>query len=169
MAICPGIPGWAGTRRNLHPFTHTRKRRIHTIIIYSYSSTAKCALIKLENNTSNILLATGYGWLTTWQTNPDWTWNSTFQDYWHWHFLQTGRLFESCLNKEDALDHCKWRKVIKEVCWPRWVWACKCFFWYRPTWVVPDKRPLNGCCCCCWKVGLVKKRPENTNLWKKRR
>jgi len=21
--------------------------------------------------------------------------------------------------------------------------------WYRPTWVVPDKRPLNGCCCCC--------------------
>jgi len=22
-------------------------------------------------------------------------------------------------------------------------------FWYRPTRVVPDKRPLNGCCCCC--------------------
>ena len=25
----------------------------------------------------------------------------------------------------------------------------ECFFWYRPTRVVPDKRPLNGCCCCC--------------------
>ena len=26
-----------------------------------------------------------------------------------------------------------------------------CFFWYRPTWVVPDKGPLNGCCVCvCW-------------------
>jgi len=51
------------------------------------------------------------------------------------------------LNKEDAVNRCKWRKVIKEVCWPGWVWAGKCFFWYRPTRVVPDKRPLNGCCC----------------------
>ena len=27
----------------------------------------------------------------------------------------------------------------------------ECFFWYRPTRVVPDQRPLNGrrCCCCC--------------------
>jgi len=22
-------------------------------------------------------------------------------------------------------------------------------FWYRPTWVVPDKGPLNGCVCVC--------------------
>jgi len=34
-----------------------------------------------------------------------------------------------------------------EVRWPGWVWAGECFFWYRPTHVVPDKRPLNGCCC----------------------
>ena len=53
------------------------------------------------------------------------------------------------LNKEDAMDRCKWRKVIKEVRWRGWVWAGECFFWYRPTRVVPDKRPLNGCCCCC--------------------
>jgi len=26
------------------------------------------------------------------------------------------------LNKEDAMDRCKWRKVIKEVRWPGWVW-----------------------------------------------
>ena len=25
----------------------------------------------------------------------------------------------------------------------------ECLFWYRPTRVVPDQRPLNGCCCCC--------------------
>ena len=25
----------------------------------------------------------------------------------------------------------------------------ECFFQYRPTWVVPDKRPLNGCECVC--------------------
>ena len=24
----------------------------------------------------------------------------------------------------------------------------ECFFWYRPTRVVPDQRPLNGRCCC---------------------
>ena len=44
------------------------------------------------------------------------------------------------------VDLCKWRKVIKEVRWPEWVWAGECSFWYRPTRVVPDKRPLNGCC-----------------------
>ena len=29
----------------------------------------------------------------------------------------------------------------------------ECSFWYRPTRVVPDQRPLNGrCCCCCCTV-----------------
>ena len=53
------------------------------------------------------------------------------------------------LNKEDAMDRCKWRKVIKDVRWSGWVWVGECFFWYRPTRVVPDKRPLNGCVCVC--------------------
>jgi len=26
----------------------------------------------------------------------------------------------------------------------------ECFFWYRPTQVVPEQRPLNGCCCCSY-------------------
>jgi len=33
----------------------------------------------------------------------------------------------------------------------------ECFFWYRPTRVVPDKRPLNGCvyvCVCVCKPRL---------------
>ena len=47
-----------------------------------------------------------------------------------------------------SVDRCKWRKVIKEVRWPGWVWAGERFFWYRPTRVVLDKRPLNGGCCC---------------------
>jgi len=25
----------------------------------------------------------------------------------------------------------------------------ECFFWYRPTRVVPDQRPLNGPVCVC--------------------
>ena len=33
----------------------------------------------------------------------------------------------------------------------------ECFFWYRPTRVVPDKRPLNGCvrvCVCVLSIHL---------------
>ena len=52
------------------------------------------------------------------------------------------------LNKEDAMDRCRWRKVIKEARWSGWVWVGECFFWYWPTRVVPDERPLNGRCCC---------------------
>ena len=40
--------------------------------------------------------------------------------------------------------HPKWRKVIKEVRWPGWVWAGECFFWYRPTRVVPDNNNNNN-------------------------
>jgi len=39
--------------------------------------------------------------------------------------------------------------MIKEARWSGWVWVGECFFWYRPTRVVPDQRPLNGRCCCC--------------------
>ena len=53
------------------------------------------------------------------------------------------------LNKEDALDSCKWSKMIKDVRSSGWVWVGQCFFWYRPTRVVLDKRPLNGCVCVC--------------------
>ena len=47
--------------------------------------------------------------------------------------------------KEDAMDRCKWRKMIKDVRWSGWVWVGECFFWYWPTRVVSDKRLLNGC------------------------
>jgi len=33
----------------------------------------------------------------------------------------------------------------------------ECFFWYRPTRVVPEQRPLNGCVVCvCVCVLLVR-------------
>ena len=53
------------------------------------------------------------------------------------------------MNKVDAFDRCKWRKMIKDVRWSGRVWVGECFFWYRPTRVVLDKRPLNGCVCVC--------------------
>ena len=33
----------------------------------------------------------------------------------------------------------------------------ECFFWYRPTRVVPDQRPLNGRCCCCCCAKRIRK------------
>jgi len=53
------------------------------------------------------------------------------------------------LNTEDAMDNSKWRKLIKDVRWSGWAWVGECFFWYRPTQVVPDQRLLNGCVCVC--------------------
>jgi len=53
------------------------------------------------------------------------------------------------LNTEDAMDHSKWMKLIKDVRWPGLARVGECFFWYRPTRVVPDQRPLNGCVCVC--------------------
>ena len=39
----------------------------------------------------------------------------------------------------------------------RMVSVGECSFWYRPTRVVPDQRPLNGrCCCCCCIIGQIK-------------
>ena len=34
----------------------------------------------------------------------------------------------------------------------------ECFFWYRPTRVVPDQRPLNGRCCCCCSCTFIHRR-----------
>ena len=52
------------------------------------------------------------------------------------------------LNEEDAMDCSRWRMLIKDVWWSGWMWVGECFFWYRPTSVVPDKGPLNGCVLC---------------------
>ena len=47
--------------------------------------------------------------------------------------------------------------IIKSRIWWVWwsglVWVGECFFWYRPTRVIPDKRPLNGCVC---RTGMFK-------------
>jgi len=48
------------------------------------------------------------------------------------------------LNKEDAVDRSRWRKMIKHVWWSGWLWVGECFFWYQPTRIVSDKEPLNG-------------------------
>ena len=45
-------------------------------------------------------------------------------------------------------------------------------FWYRPTRVVPDQRPLNGRCCCCTPLTCFQttikhtSASESTTLWR---
>jgi len=45
----------------------------------------------------------------------------------------------SNLNKEDAMDRGRWKKLIK-IGWSGW-WVGECFFWYSLIQVVPDKGP----------------------------
>jgi len=56
---------------------------------------------------------------------------------------------------------------VQTCIWPSW---CHCHslslvsvksrlvlpFWYRPTWVVPEKGPLNGCVCVCVFRGVFR-------------
>jgi len=44
------------------------------------------------------------------------------------------------LNREDAMDRGRWKKLIKIRWWSGW-WVGECFFWYRLTRVAPDKGP----------------------------
>jgi len=41
------------------------------------------------------------------------------------------------------------------------VWVGECSFWYRPTRVVPDQRPLNGRCCCCKRSSVMPDLPNH--------
>ena len=41
----------------------------------------------------------------------------------------------------------------------------ECFFWYRPTPAVPDKRPLNGCVCVCVVTKGRSYRHTTTSNW----
>ena len=50
------------------------------------------------------------------------------------------------MNKENAIDRCKWRKMTKDVRWSGWVWVGE--FLLVPAYPgCPDQRPLNGCVC----------------------
>jgi len=44
------------------------------------------------------------------------------------------------LNKEDAVDRSRWKKLIKDVRRSGRVRVGECFSWHRPSRVVPDKR-----------------------------
>ena len=48
------------------------------------------------------------------------------------------RIIIIIINKEDAMDRGRWKKLIKIGWWSGW-WVGECFFWYWLTRVVPDK------------------------------
>ena len=53
------------------------------------------------------------------------------------------------LDKVDAMDRSRWRKLIKDVWWSGWMWVCECIFWYRPP---GSPESLNSCVCACARV-----------------
>ena len=60
------------------------------------------------------------------------------------------------LSKEDAMDCCRWRKLIKDVWWSGWVWVGECFFWYRPTWAPRQKAVKRLCVSVTVYVRVVR-------------
>jgi len=66
------------------------------------------------------------------------------------------------LNREDAMDHGRWKKLIK-IGWSGW-WVGECFFWYRLTRVVPDKGPVVVVVLSCLKPPFNPKK-NLANLW----
>jgi len=86
--------------------------------------------------------------------------------------LLVGRQEEHPACKKLSSEVLAWLSVWSEVqtcIWPSW---CQCHslslapvksrlvlpFWYRLTWVVPEKGPLNRCVCVWWKFLPLKLR-----------
>jgi len=71
------------------------------------------------------------------------------------------RLSKRTVKHVDWTQRMLWIVVNGEEVDKGWVSVGECFFWYRPTRVVPDQRSLNGCVCvsyaeCVCKLGLPK-------------
>ena len=52
------------------------------------------------------------------------------------------------MNKEDAIDRCKWRKLIKDVRWSGWVWVGECFFLVSAYHGSPRQKAVKRLCVC---------------------
>jgi len=93
----------------------------------------------------------------------------------HWPKKTSFSALMLLVGRQDWVVGLVWLSVWNEVqtcIWPSW---CHCHslslasvksrlvlpLWYRLTWVVPDKGPLNGCVCVC---ALTKKRFRAHNL-----
>jgi len=80
-----------------------------------------------------------------------------------WRCWLGGRKGIRPVKKTLSIEVLAWLSVWSEVqtcIWPSWYHCCSLSlatvksrlvlpFWYRPTWVVPDKGPLNVCVCVC--------------------
>ena len=71
------------------------------------------------------------------------------------------------MNKEDAMDRCKWRKMIKDVRWLGWVWVGVSSGTGLPG--LSQTQPLNGCVCVCvsypsWSSDILYQVPPSTTI-----
>jgi len=86
-------------------------------------------------------------------------------DLWHWKGLENCEYFLSpslrppfsaltlLVGRQEGHPACK--KLSGGVLVWLSVWSKVLPFWYRLTWVVPDKGPLNGCVCVCVVASLL--------------
>ena len=56
----------------------------------------------------------------------------------HQHIIGSSVEEENCRNQVTQ-DCSRWMKHIRDDWWLRLVWVGEWFFWYRLTWIVPDK------------------------------
>jgi len=64
--------------------------------------------------------------------------------------LKMGSIVRECYSRNSAVTRSVitriqfiWKKLIKIGWWSGW-WVGECFFWYRLTWVIPDKGLWGG-------------------------
>ena len=52
------------------------------------------------------------------------------------------------MNRVGDIDHCKWRKMIKDVWWSVWVWVGECFFLVPAYPGCPGQKAVKRLCVC---------------------
>jgi len=81
---------------------------------------------------------------TDWCTSWSGTLHLIFHTFLHPKRTWTEVVQKDCqarsLNRVDAMDRGRWKKLIKTGWWSGW-WVGECFFWYRLMQVIPDKGP----------------------------
>ena len=169
MACCPGLPRWAGTRKvkPIWIFTEARDSEwqwhqlCHMQVCISrqtdnHASTPPLSLLQAGCPsccpTNSVKALKGYISIYHIVIVPSVLWRC-------WLGGRKGIRPVKNLSGEVLV----WLSVLNKVqtcIWPSW---CHCHslslasvksslvlpFWYRPTWVVLEKGPLNGCVCVC--------------------
>jgi len=140
--FCPGQPGWAGTKRNIHPLT--------LIVVISHPSllspsTTIHGILRIQSTCFTVFFhnlspsekKTMIGWSMKWRVPSQQVdqsklgqrlWKKTVR-YINW----TERMLQIVIDRGSRLEN------GGDGWWPWELWVGNCFFWYRLTRVALDK------------------------------